>query len=66
MKQVNDQLKRSHQPSFKCNGQCVYDSGYPSLMVGARIESASEDDEFCGKGFANVARTLPVKRHGML
>jgi hypothetical protein len=66
MKPSKDKLKRSLPPSFKWNGRCVFDSGYPSLMVGDRIESASEDEEFWEKRLANVVQTPPVKRHGML
>ncbi|CAB3984741.1 Hypothetical predicted protein [Paramuricea clavata] len=64
MKPSKDKLKRSLPPSIKWNGLCVFDSGYPSLMVGDRIKSASEDEEFWEKRLANVVQTSPVKRHG--
>ena len=46
--------------SFKSNGRCVYKSGFPS-MVGERIESASEDEEFWER---TRPVTMPIERHG--
>ena len=63
--QVKSSSARSLPPLCKWNGKCIYDSGYPSLMVGDSIESASEDEEFWEKKLASIVRAPHVKRHGM-